>query len=64
MTVEADAASRLGEVAVKSGGMIQAAFAIKIPARFKILPAPNLLTELRNAKDFKYCVLSGTSPAS
>ena len=29
MSVEADAASRLGEIAVKSGGMIRAAFAIR-----------------------------------
>lgn len=62
MTVEADAASRLGEVAVKSGSMIQAAFAIRIPTRFKILPAPNLLAQLRKAQDFQYCVLSGSSP--
>src|SRR5688572_9556399 len=46
-TVEADAASRLGEVAVKFGGTIQAAFAIRIPSRFKTLPAPKLLKELR-----------------
>jgi hypothetical protein len=62
MTVEADAASRLGEVAVKSGGLIQSAFAIRIPIRFKTLPAPKLLTELRMAQDFEYCVLSGSSP--
>jgi hypothetical protein len=62
MSVEADAASRLGEIAVKSGGMIQAAFAIKIPARFKTLAAPKLLAELREAQDFEYCVLSGSSP--
>src|SRR2546423_1024226 len=31
VSVEVDAASRLGEVATKTGGTIQAAFAIKIP---------------------------------
>lgn len=62
VTVEADARSRLGEVAVKSGGTIQAAFAIRIPSRFKTLPAPKLLPELRKAQDFQYCILSGSSP--
>ncbi len=64
MSVEADAASRLGEIAVKSGGMIQAAFAIKIPKRFKTIAAPKLLAELRKAQDFEYCVLSGSSPTN
>ena len=62
MSVEADAASRLGKVAVKFGGTIQAAFAIRIPTRFKTLAAPTLLKELRKAQDFQYCVLSGSSP--
>jgi hypothetical protein len=62
MTVEVDAASRLGQVALKSGGLIQSAFAIRIPNRFKTVSAPKLLTELRTAQDFQYCVLSGSSP--
>src|ERR1700688_4802014 len=32
-TVETDAAGRLGEVAAKTGGIIQVVLAIKIPAR-------------------------------
>jgi len=63
-SIEADAAGRLGEIAVKSGGMIQAAFAIKIPTRFKALSSPKLLAELRKAQDFEYCVLSGSSPTN
>jgi hypothetical protein len=59
LTVEADAASRLGKVVIKSGGTIQTAFAIKIPAHFKATLAKNLKAELRSAQDFEYCVLSG-----
>jgi hypothetical protein len=62
VSVEVDAASRLGEVATKTGGTIQAAFAIKIPSRFKKTSATKLLSELRKAQDFQYCVLSGSLP--
>jgi hypothetical protein len=62
LSVETDAASRLGQMAVKFGGTIQAAFAIRIPTRFKTIAAPKLLNELRKAQDFQYCVLSGLSP--
>lgn len=55
LSVEADAANRLGQVAVKFGGTIQAAFAIRIPTRFKTIAAPKLLNELRKAQDFQYC---------
>src|SRR5260370_1922762 len=61
LTVEKDASSRLGQVTTKSGGTIQAAFAVKIPFRFKNTRASNLLSELRKAHDFQYCVLSGSS---
>lgn len=63
VSVEADAASRLGQVAVKFGGTIQVAFAIRIPTRFKTIASPKLLNELQKAQDFHYCVLSGASPA-
>jgi hypothetical protein len=64
LSVEADAAGRLGQVVAKSGGTIQAAFAVKIPARFKVVSATKLTKELREAGDFEFCVLSGASPAS
>src|SRR5690349_14354081 len=35
VTVETDAASRLGEISSKTGAMIQVVLAIKIPTRFK-----------------------------
>lgn len=60
-TVEADAASRLGEVTTKTGGTIQVVIAIKIPMRFKTMSATKLLAELKKADDFKYCVLTGTT---
>jgi hypothetical protein len=58
-SVEADAAARLGEIAAKTGGMIQVVLAVKIPARFKTTSATKLLVELRKASDFEYCVLTG-----
>jgi hypothetical protein len=58
-SVEADAASRLGQVAVKTGGTIQAAFAVKIPDRFRKISATKLLAGLRAANDFEYCVVTG-----
>jgi hypothetical protein len=61
-TVETDAAGRLGEVAAKTGGMIQVVLAIKIPTRFRTTSATKLLVELRNASDYEYCVLTGSSP--
>jgi hypothetical protein len=62
VSVEADAANRLGEVVAKTGASIQVAFAIKIPSRFKNVSATNLLSELRKAQDFQYCALSGSLP--
>jgi hypothetical protein len=64
ISVELDAAARLGHVVAKSGQAIQAAFAIRIPERFKTISAPKLLGELRKAQDFQYCVLSGPSPTT
>ncbi len=61
-SVEDDAASRLGEVTVKTGGSIQVVIAVVIPDRFRKISATKLLTELRTAPDFKYCVLTGASP--
>lgn len=61
-SVESDAASRLGEIAAKTGGMIQVVLAIKIPVRFKNTSATKLLEELRKATDFQYCVLTGSTP--
>src|ERR1700737_960191 len=61
-SVELDAESRRGEVAVKTGGSIQVVIAVKIPGRFRKTSATKLLAELRAAQDFGYCVLSGTAP--
>lgn len=60
-SVEADAAARLGEVTAKTGDTIQVVLAIKIPARFKSIPASKLLKEIQKATDFEYCVLTGLS---
>lgn len=61
-SVELDAASRLGEVTVKTGASIQVVIAIKIPDRFRKISATKLLAQLKLAQDFEYCVLAGTSP--
>jgi hypothetical protein len=61
-SVEADAASRLGEIAARTGGMIQVVLAVKLPERLKKTPATKLPAELRKAVDFEYCVLTGTAP--
>src|SRR5260370_35686414 len=55
LTVEKDASSRLGQVTTKSGGTIQAAFAVKIPSRFKNPTACNILSALPKAHRFQYC---------
>ncbi len=60
-SVEADAASRLGEVTAKTGATIQVVLAIKIPAQFKKTSATKLLAELKKADDFEYCVLTGST---
>jgi len=46
LSVEADAASRIGEIAVKSGTVINTCLAVRIPARFKTTTAPKLLKGL------------------
>jgi hypothetical protein len=63
-SVEADAAARLGEVSAKTGDKIQVVLAVKIPARFKDIPATKLLASIRSASDFEYCVLTGQSPSN
>lgn len=63
-TVEKDALSRLGKIPTRAGSPIQAAFAIKIPARFKGVNASAILDELRAAEDFQYCALFRTSSTS
>ena len=60
-SVEADAASRLGEISTKTGGTIQVVLALVIPKQFKDISATKLLGELRSATDFRYCVLMGLS---
>lgn len=61
-SVEADAASRLGEISAKTGEAIQVAIAIRIPHRFKSIFAARLAEELRVAGDFEFCVLTGEVP--
>jgi hypothetical protein len=59
--VETDAANRLGEVAAKTGGMIEVVLALMVPMRFKNTSAIKLLPELKSASDFQYCVLIGST---
>ena len=60
-TVESDAASRLGQVYVATGGKIHSVIAVRLPARYRTLSGTAISENLSKEEGFQYCLLSGDS---
>jgi hypothetical protein len=62
-SVELDAASRLGQTYVDTGGTIYSAIALRLPVAYRTLSGVQIGEALRNEADFEYCILYGESAA-
>ncbi|WP_298189575.1 hypothetical protein [Novosphingobium sp.] len=62
MTVEKDAASRLGQVYTPTGGKIHAVVAVRLPSRYRNLNGSAIANALRVEKELEYCLLTGDNP--
>lgn len=62
VTVEKDAASRLGQIYTPTGGTIHSVIAVRLPAKYKQLNGSAISQALAVEKDLEYCVLTGHSP--
>ena len=61
-TVEKDAAARLGQTYVPTGGEVHVTIAVRVPSKMKTLSGAALAEEIRNSREFEYCILAGDSP--
>lgn len=64
VTVEADAAARLGKVYRPTGGTIHSAIAVRYPAKYRNLAGKAITSALEADQFLEYCLLYGDAPDS
>lgn len=60
--VEGDAASRLGQIYLPTGGTIHSAVAVRLPIKYRQMASAEITQALEDEQTLEYCLLYGDSP--